>query len=296
MKVTITGASGNAGQAISQLVAEAGFEIRMADVVPPAPDIAALGEFVRCDSRTTTDVQHAVEGADAVIHLAAWHSAHRPPVSDATIFAVNVDGTFNVLEACRAQGVGAVVFASSMAYGWGSIYSVTKVIGEQLCRSFHEMTGASVAMLRYHEFIPSFYLEYGPHLLRNGVDRSDVASATLAALRATLERRVELFQTIVHTNHGMPPEVVADFRGLGPEWCEAQLPGSRELIEKYRLVLPDSVEQHDLSEAARLLGWKPAIGFMEFLRDLKERDAHGEQVSTMRVSGALPQSGVNRAS
>lgn len=296
MKVTITGASGNAGQAISQLVAEAGFEIRMADMVPPAPNVAALGEFVRCDSRTTTDVQHAVEGADAVIHLAAWHSAHRPPVSDATIFAVNVDGTFNVLEACRAQGVGAVVFASSMAYGWGSIYSVTKVIGEQLCRSFHEMTGASVAILRYHEFIPSFYLEYGPHLLRNGVDRSDVASATLAALRATLERRVELFQTIVHTNHGMPPEVVADFRGLGPAWCEAQLPGSRELIEKYGLVLPDSVEQHDLSEAARLLGWKPAIGFMEFLRDLKERDARGEQVSTMRVSGALPQSGVNPAS
>ncbi len=288
MKVTITGASGNAGQAISRLVAEAGFEIRMADVVPPAPDVAALGEFVRCDSRTTTDVQQAVQGADAVIHLAAWHSAHRPPVSDATIFAVNVDGTFNVFEACRAQGVGTVVFASSMAYGWSSIYSVTKVIGEELCRSFHEMTGASVAMLRYHEFIPSSYLEYGPHLLRNGVDRSDVASATLAALRAGLDRKIDLFRTIVHTNHGMPPEVVADFRGLGPDWCEAQLSGSRDLIEKYGLAIPDSVEQHDLSEAARVLGWTPAIGFMEFLRDLKARDARGEDVSTMRVSGALP--------
>ena len=55
---------------------------------------------------------------------------HSPPVSDATIFAVNVDGTFNLLEACRAHGVRALVFASSMAYGWRSVYSVTKVLGD----------------------------------------------------------------------------------------------------------------------------------------------------------------------
>lgn len=285
--VVITGAGGNAGQAVSQLVAEAGFAVRMADMVPPVPQIAALGDFVRCDTRTPTDVQRAVAGADAVIHLAAWHSAHQPPVSDATIFAVNVDGTFNVLEACRAEGVGAIVFASSMAYGWGSIYAVTKVVGEELCRSYHQTTGASIAMLRYHEFVPAPYLTFGPRLLRNGVDRSDVGTATLAALRATLDRTVELFCTIVHTDHGMPAEVVADFRHLGPDWCEAQVPGAKQLIEKYALNLPDTVEQHDLSEAARILGWRPAIGFVEFLIDLKERDANGEDVAALRVPGGL---------
>jgi nucleoside-diphosphate-sugar epimerase len=291
MTVVVTGAGGNAGQAVSRLVAEAGFKLRMADMVAPAPDIAMLGEFVRCDTRTPTDVQRAVEGADAVVHLAAWHSAHRPPVSDATIFAVNVDGTFNVLQACRAEGAGAVVFASSMAYGWGSVYSVTKVIGEELCRAHREMTGASVAMLRYHEFIPAPYLEFGPRLLRNGVDRSDVAAATLAALRATVERRVELFCTIVHTDHGMPPEVVEDFRRLGPQWCEEQLPGARGLIEKYALNLPERVEQHDLDEAARVLGWRPRVGFLEFLRDLQERDARGDDVTTLLVPGELPRAG-----
>ncbi len=288
MRVVVTGAGGNAGQAVSRLVAEAGFEVRMADMVAPASDSASLGEFVRCDTRTPTDVQRAVEGVDAVIHLAAWHSAHRPPVSDATIFAVNVDGTFNVLQACRAEGVGAVVFASSMAYSWGSVYSVTKVIGEELCRAYHEMTGACVVMLRYHEFIPAPYLEFGPRLLRNGVDRSDVAEATLAALEAALERKVDLFCTIVHTNHGMPPEVVEDFRRLGPQWCEEQLPGARGLIEKYALELPDRVEQHDLSETERVLGWRPRIGFLEFLRDLKDRDARGEDVRGLIVPGELP--------
>lgn len=287
-KVLVTGAAGNAGQAVAREVAAAGFDLRLADAVAPPPDIVALGEFVRVDTRTASDVLDAVEGVDSVIHLAAWHSAHRPPVSDATIFAVNVDGTFNVLEACRRYGVQSLVFASSMAYGWGNVYAATKVLGEELCRSFHEMTGASVAMLRYHEFIPAKYLDYGPKLLRNGVDRADVVRATLAALQGTLERKVDLFMTIVHTDHGMPPEVVADFRNLGPEWCEAQVPGARGLIETYDLPLPEKVEQHDLSEAERLLGWRPQVGFVEFLQDLAARDARGEDVRSLWVPGALP--------
>ncbi len=286
-KVLITGAGGNAGQAVSRVVAGAGFAVRMADVIAPAPDVADIGEFVRCDTRTPADVRSAVQGMDAVVHLAAWHNAHTPPVSDATIFAVNVDGTFNVLEACREAGIKGFVFASSMAYGWGSVYSVTKVVGEELCRAYQQMTGAAVAMLRYHAFTPSPYLQYGVRLLRNGVDRTDVAAATVAALHAVTERRVELFRTIVHTAHHMPPEVIADFSRLGPAWCEQQMPGARGLIEKYYLDLPPTVEQHDLSETARLLGWRPRIGFLEFLRDLSVRDARDEDVRDLRVNGTL---------
>jgi nucleoside-diphosphate-sugar epimerase len=288
VRVLITGAAGNAGQAIARLVAGAGYDVRMADTVPPPSEVVSLGEFIRCDTRTPVDAQTAVAGMDAVIHLAAWHSAHTPPVSDATIFAVNVDGTFNVLDACRESGVQALVFASSMAYGWGSVYSVTKVLGEELCRAYHEMTGAAVVMLRYHEFVPAPYLKYGVRLLRNGVDRSDAASATLAALRATVERRVQRFCAIVHTDHGMPPEVIDDFQRLGPGWCEEQVPGARYLIEKYSLDLPATVEQHDLSAAACDLGWRPVVGFAEFLRDLSERDARGEDVHALWVPGALP--------
>jgi hypothetical protein len=47
-------------------------------------------------------------------------------------------------------------------------------------------------------------------LLRNGIDRRDVAEATVASVRAVLEKRVGLFHTIVHTNHGMPIEVIQD--------------------------------------------------------------------------------------
>lgn len=281
MKVLVTGAAGNAGQAVCRALAAAGAQIRMADVTPPPKECAAFGEFVRCDTRTANDVRRAVDGVDGVIHLAAWHCAHIPPVSDSTIFAVNVDGTYNVFEASREAGVKAFVYASSMAFGWSSIYGVSKVIGEDLCRNYHESTGASVAMLRYHDFVPKPYLAFGGMLLRNGVDRRDVGTASVAALQAAQEKRIGLFRTIVHTAHGMPPEVVADFRAFGPDWCEAKVAGSAALLRKYDIFLPERIEQHDLSEAAEQMGWRPAVGFADFLADLKQRDSAGQDVRSL---------------
>ncbi|MFC5647789.1 NAD-dependent epimerase/dehydratase family protein [Paenibacillus solisilvae] len=289
MRILVTGASGNGGQAVCRALKQAGYDVRMADVMPSSAEDLKTLEFVRCDTRTVSDVRQAVKGMDGVIHLAAWHCAHNPPVSDDTIFAVNVDGTYNVLEACRQEGVKAIVYASSMAYGWWSVYGVTKVIGEDLCKTYQNMTGASIAMLRYHEFIPRPYLEFGSRLLQNGIDRRDVAAATVAAIRAALDRRFELFQTVIHTNHGMPSEVVKDFRNKGPAWCESQVEGAQALIEKYKLVLPNQVEQHDLSEAERLLDWKPRIGFIEFLCDLKLRDEQGLDVHELFIPSELPE-------
>ncbi len=281
MKVLVTGACGNAGQAVCRALAATGATVRMADMIPPAKEDAKIGEFVRCDTRTPDDVRHAVAGMDGVIHLAAWHCAHNPPVSDATIFAVNINGTFNLMQACREQNIQAFVYASSMAYGWGSVYGATKVLGEDLGRMYHEITGASVALLRYHDFVPKPYLEFGPKLLRNGVDRRDVADATVAALMAAAERKFGLFRTIVHTHHGMTEEVRRDFRRHGMGWCEAKVPGASALIEKYGITFPESVEQHDLSEAKQTLGWQPAVGFAEFLQDLEARDGRGENVRAL---------------
>jgi nucleoside-diphosphate-sugar epimerase len=287
-KVLVTGASGNAGQAVCRLLAAQGYTLRMADVAPPAAEDRALGEFVRCDTRTPADTEAAAEGMDGVVHLAAWHCGHHPPVSDETIHAVNVDGTFNLFMACRRRKIRALVYASSMAYGWGSVYSLSKVLGEEMCRAYREWTGAAVAVLKYHAFVPGPYLDYGARLLRNGVDRADVARATLAALEAALQNKIELFTTIVHTNHHMPGEVAGDFRRLGPDWLERQLTGARELIRKYELHLPEQVEQHDLSAAARTLGWEPRVGFVEFMQDLEQRDRDGLPVRELIVPGELP--------
>lgn len=289
MKILITGAAGNAGQAVVRLMKQtAKHELVLADMTPLPADLRDAGTFVRCDTRTPADVDAAMTGCEAVIHLAAWHCAHNPPVSDETIFAVNVDGTFNVTQACRKHKVKALIFASSMAYGLWGVYGASKVIGENLVQNFHNITKVPTVSLRYHDFVPKSYLAFGQMLFHNGVDRRDVASATLASLEAALANKLTYFMTIVHHQLGAPAEIVADFANRGPAWLDTQLPGASTLIEKYSIKLPQRLEQHDLSEADRLLGWKPQVNGLTFLRDLQRRDAAGEDVSTLFAQGELP--------
>ena len=287
-KVLVTGASGVAGRWTCAQLKQRGALVRAVDVGAPHPDLKET-EFRRCDTRTYSDVREATDGMDAVIHLAAWHCAHNPPVSDATIFGVNVDGTFNVVQACREAKVKTLAFASSMAYGWGGVYSVTKVIGEDLGRCFHEISRAPVALLRPHDFVPKPYLAWGEKLLRNGVDARDIASGFVAAVDGGLAGKFKILRSILHTNHGMPAEVVENFAARGPDWCESQLPGVKALLEKYNFSLPQRVEQHDMSEAEQVIGWRPQYNFLEFLRDLKARDERGEDVQSLWAAGYLPE-------
>lgn len=286
--VLVTGASGVAGRATCLLLHERGYTVKMADASAPPPELREIGEFVRCDTRTPADCREAVRGCEAVVHLAAWHCAHVPPVSDDTIWAVNTDGTYNIIQASREFGVKAFVYASSMAYGHGSVYSLTKVVGEEMARGFHHMTGAGVALLRYHDFVPKPYLAFGEKLLRNGVDARDVAASNACAIEAALGGNLGVFRSIIHTNHAMPPEVVANFRDLGPDWCETHISGARDLMRKYNLDLPHHIEQHDMSEAREKLNWTPQHNFLEFLRDLQTRDSRGKDVHSLWAPGQLP--------
>jgi UDP-glucose 4-epimerase len=111
-----------------------------------------------------------VEGADVVAHLAAVASVQASLEDPAAVWAVNVDGTLNLLEAARAVGVRRFVFASSAAvYGDHedlplrenlpprplSPYAASKVAGEALCRAYHTSYGLPTVALR-------FFNVYGP--------------------------------------------------------------------------------------------------------------------------------------
>jgi dihydroflavonol-4-reductase len=67
-------------------------------------------EFV--DVRDREGLAHAFRGAEAVCHVAALYSFTAPA---AEIEAVNVGGTANVIEACRAAGIRRLVHTSSSA-------------------------------------------------------------------------------------------------------------------------------------------------------------------------------------
>jgi UDP-glucose 4-epimerase len=117
MRVVVVGASGNVG---TSLLRALGDEPAVDSVVAVARRLPSLS-YPKTDWHAAdiagTDLRPALRGADVVIHL-AW--LIQPARDQATVQAVNVNGTARLLEATAAEGVSAFVYASSVgAYSPG---------------------------------------------------------------------------------------------------------------------------------------------------------------------------------
>ena len=110
MKALVTGGGGFLGGAIVRQLIARGDSVRSL-ARSDYPALRALGvETSRGDLTDIDSVAKAVEGCDAVFHVAA-KAGIWGPYRD--YHASNVVGTRNVVAACRAAGVGRLVFTSS---------------------------------------------------------------------------------------------------------------------------------------------------------------------------------------
>lgn len=122
------------------------------------------------DIRETDLLDDAMRGCDYVVHLAAMWLLHCKDFPR-TAFHVNIEGTFNVLEACVRNKIKRLVYSSSASvYGDAvevpmteshpfmnrNFYGASKIAGEAMCRAFHDRYGLSYVGLRYMNV-------YGPH-------------------------------------------------------------------------------------------------------------------------------------
>src|SRR4051812_19294332 len=101
MKVLITGGAGHIGQATSERLIQAGWDVRIVGLETEAAIPGA--ELVTCDILNFDDLREQMRGCQAVIHLAALRGPQLAPGQ--TIFEVNAAGTFNVFEAAAAEGI-----------------------------------------------------------------------------------------------------------------------------------------------------------------------------------------------
>jgi UDP-glucose 4-epimerase len=122
------------------------------------------------DIREVDLLDTAMYGCDYVIHLAAMWLLHCKDFPR-TAFHVNIEGTFNVLEACVRNKIKKLVYSSSASvYGDAvqipmteahpfmnrNFYGATKIAGEAMCHAFHDRYGLNYVGLRYMNV-------YGPH-------------------------------------------------------------------------------------------------------------------------------------
>lgn len=160
--ILITGAAGGVGTLMRPRLAREGRTLRLLDVAPlPAAEPGEDVETVQASVTDLTAVQHACEGADAVIHLGGL--SREAPWEQ--ILETNIHGTYTVFEAARRAGVPRVIFASSNhAAGFhprgdadapdylfprpDTYYGVSKVAGEALGSLYHDRYGLDVVCLR----------------------------------------------------------------------------------------------------------------------------------------------------
>lgn len=110
MKVLVTGGGGFLGRAIVERLHALGHEVTSA-ARGDYPELRALGaRTLRLDLGDAEAVRAAVAGMEAVVHTAAKAGVWGPR---AEYERANVDGTRNVVEACRAAGVARLVHTSS---------------------------------------------------------------------------------------------------------------------------------------------------------------------------------------
>ena len=185
MKFLVTGAAGFIGFHVAQLLLERGDEVVGLDNLNEYYDVslkhARLAglkanerfKFVKLDlaDRDGMAKLFATEKFDRVIHLGAQAGVRYSIEAPFAYIDSNVQGTMTVLEGCRHNGVGHLVFAStSSVYGANtkmpfsvhqnvdhplSLYAATKKGNELMAHTYATLYGLPVTGLR-------FFTVYGP--------------------------------------------------------------------------------------------------------------------------------------
>jgi len=311
LSVLVTGAAGFIGSHLSEALVAAGEDVVCLDSFDPFYDPAvkernlvglrASGRFheVRGDIRDEDAWRRVPDGVEAVVHLAA-RAGVRPSIEQPVLYAdVNVVGTSRMLEFVRARGIGAVVFASSSSvYGNSptvpfsesdpvhdpiSPYAATKLAGELICRTAHNLTGVSIVAARLFTVFgprqrPDLAIHKFARLMREGhaIPRfgdgttardytfvDDLVSGLVAALALVRSKR-GVFE-VLNLGSDRPVRLDELIRVLGEEL------GLEPRIEQLP-PQPGDVERTwaDITRAKLLLGYGPRTPFREGIRRFVE--------------------------
>jgi UDP-glucose 4-epimerase len=298
-RVLVTGGCGFIGaNLVRRIRSESDWDVRVVDDLRTGRESYLQGDLAEVIVGDVADpdvIQPALEGVDAVVHLAS-QTGVLPSVEDpGRDFEGNTLTTFRVLDACRRRGVSRVVFASSGA-SVGDVtppihenvvprplspYGAGKLAGEAYVQGFAGSFGMQTAALRFSNVygpyslhkdnaIPNFIrrclrgerLEiYGDgHQTRDFIYVHDLCGGIMGAVTAE-GIGGEIFQlgTSVETSVVELAQLIQEVTGTETEIDFED----RRAGEVYK-------SRVDISKAERLLGFRPVIELRDGLAQTAE--------------------------
>lgn len=167
----VTGGAGFIGSNLCEAILKKGCKVRCLDDLSTGKQANVdmfLGnpnyEFIKGDIKDLDTCMNACEGVDYVLNQAAWGSVPRSIEMPLFYCANNIQGTLNMLEAARQQGVKKFVYASSSSvYGdepnlpkkegrEGNLlspYAVSKRADEEWAKQYTRHYGLDTYGMRY---------------------------------------------------------------------------------------------------------------------------------------------------
>lgn len=150
MKVAVFGGSGFLGSHVADALSDAGYEVRIIDVVPSAYPKAGQ-EMMVGDILNPGQVLEAVDGCRYVYNFAGFADLNDARTKPIDTIRLNVESVANILEACRKKEVERFIYASTIYVysNKGGFYRCSKQAAEIYIEEFHNRYGINFSVLRY---------------------------------------------------------------------------------------------------------------------------------------------------
>jgi UDP-glucose 4-epimerase len=300
VRALITGGAGFIGSHLAEALCALGARVVVVDDLSGGDraNLDGFGpvEFVHASILDMAAVQRAVNGCRYVFHLAALGSVPRSVEQPRLYNDVNVNGTLNVLEACRSAKVQRVLFAaSSSAYGdnpvpWiedmpvlpKSPYAANKIADEAMMRAYSNSYGLDTCSTRYFNI-------FGPRQNANSAYAAVIAAfakAMIAGERPVIygdglqSRDFTFVHNAVHANllaarNSRPLNGDVINVGCGGQISVntlaetmARAMGREDLKPVYQPERAGDIKHSfaDLSKISVVTGYKPIVGFEQGLK------------------------------